>query len=162
MTSQRLAQCHHDHVHQHGQTTLTSGKIQHLFNCLWILDTFTTFKRIIKRSKSWSKDWKARGGPFKKVSRVLTPKKRTKKVPRKILSFSWCLNKLVKIFCIWQQIVLDTLMWMKEHNPKYYDCIRIDFNIAMELPENGIPLELLCIICWDKGMTKLAKHYHIW
>ena len=25
-------------------------------------DAFTTLKRIIKRSKSWSKDWKARGG----------------------------------------------------------------------------------------------------
>jgi hypothetical protein len=67
------------------------------------------------------------------------------------------LNKLVKMFRVRRRLVLDALLWLKEHNPKYYKHIRIDFDIALELPEDGIPVELLRIICQEEDVGVLDE-----
>ena len=67
------------------------------------------------------------------------------------------LNQLVKMFRVRRQIVLDALLWLKEHNPKYYEHISIAFDVAMELPEDGIPVELLRVICQDKDVGVLDE-----
>ena len=63
-------------------------------------------------------------------------------------------NWLQNIFRMRRNVVLQALLHLKAMNTKYYGHIEISEATLQLLPEDGIPMELLCIIrqCTDDGM----------
>ncbi len=63
-------------------------------------------------------------------------------------------NWLQNIFRVRRHVVLQALLHLKVINVKYYGRIEISDALLRLLPEDGIPVELLCIIrqCMDEGI----------
>jgi hypothetical protein len=62
-------------------------------------------------------------------------------VGRKNLPVDW----LKKTFRVRRRVVYQALLWLRNHNPIYAD-ISIDSDRLEELPEDGVPQELLMVI----------------
>ena len=59
-------------------------------------------------------------------------------------------------FQVRRKVVHDTLLWLKENNPKYYGDIQISDSHLEELPEDNVPEEIMSIIRQsdDVGMVE--------
>ena len=57
------------------------------------------------------------------------------------------------IFWVCRKIILDTLLWLKENNLKYYSDIEISTSQIDNLPEDDMPDEIASIICQSDDIS---------
>jgi len=56
------------------------------------------------------------------------------------------IQRVRKLFRVRRQVVLEALVWLKDHNPKYYGDVIIDAERLSALPEDDVPLEISSIV----------------
>jgi len=55
-------------------------------------------------------------------------------------------NRLHNLFRVRRSMVLQVLLWLKRHNPKYYGDTEIDSECLQSLPEDDVPDEVLGVV----------------